>query len=73
MKGEEGEEDEDDEEDNWPELRYGIYKNPKPGPSWRLEPGEYYDPATFPIDSYYGAASTLRMASVEQTLVSRNT
>ena len=45
LKGEEGEEEneenEDDEEDNWPELRYGIYKNPKPGPSWRLEPGEY--------------------------------
>ena len=36
-----GDEDKDDEEDNWPELRYGIYKNPKPGPSWRLEPGEY--------------------------------
>lgn len=27
--------DSDDEENNWPELRYGIYKNPTPGPSWR--------------------------------------
>ena len=27
--------DSDDEENNWPELSYGIYKNPTPGPSWR--------------------------------------
>lgn len=40
LQGEEDKED-DEEEDNWPELRYGIYKNPKPGPSWRLEPGEW--------------------------------
>lgn len=44
------ENDSDAEDDNWPELRYGIYKNPKPGPSWRVEPGEYYNPA-LPTDS----------------------
>ena len=35
----------DNEEKNHPELRYGVYKNPAEGPSWRLEPGEYYNPA----------------------------
>ncbi|KAJ7386089.1 hypothetical protein OS493_012430 [Desmophyllum pertusum] len=41
----ESENESDDEENNWPEMRYGPYKNPTPGPSWRLEPGEYYNPA----------------------------
>ncbi|KAK2563327.1 hypothetical protein P5673_013007 [Acropora cervicornis] len=35
----------DDEEKNHPELRYGVYENPVDGPSWRVEPGEYYNPA----------------------------
>lgn len=37
--------DSDDEENNWPELRYGIYKNPTPGPSWREDDEVSPDPA----------------------------
>ncbi|KAM7427732.1 hypothetical protein ABFA07_021182 [Porites harrisoni] len=36
--------DDYDEENNHPELRDGVYENPIDGPSWRLEPGEYYNP-----------------------------
>ena len=44
MQDEEDSNDSDNEENNWPELRYGVYENPIPGPSWRVEPGEYYNP-----------------------------
>lgn len=45
LKTQENGDDTDDEQENHPELRYGVYKNPIDGPSWRLEPGEYYNPA----------------------------
>ena len=41
----ENNDDNSEDEKNHPDLRYGVYKNPIDGPSWRLEPGEYYNPA----------------------------